>query len=586
MTYSDYLLSQLKKKSIAIVIIVLFTIIAYGNTMQNAFAWDDGDTIIRWEATRSWKNVPAMLAGATPPGHPGNYRPIRNILYIASYHLFGLNPTGYHIQAIILTIAIAILVYLITDLLVKSPFTALVTGIFFALHPMHVEAFTWITSSMDMFGMLFGFGAIYTYLRWRITNRTWQYTVALLLTFLAIFSNEVTLSIPILIALVTYLFPTKNIKHTYIAVAPFFLAIVANWYVRVTLLHIGARFYYIENSIWKTFLIMLRAFWVYVQTLVFPTNLTINHALGSGITSWSIELIEKGSRANIAVKALTITDPIVLLSFTIIFVLFLSAVLVHKKHPIYSFAVLWFFISMIPVSNLIPTEAMMTERYAFLASYGYVLMLALLCTTFARMTSLSTLRSRLAWATIAIIILFYTGKTIQRNSEWQHDGLLWQTAVARNKDAHLPHLSLASYYVAAGNVQGALDMYLSAVELSPNQADIDVFIAAMYHSLGKDTESVIYLNRAIKKNPWHAEAYFRLGNIYKTSEQYNLAISAYANGLKIIPDNTLMLNNLGVVYSILGKYTEAKTAFTQAITLDPNYESAKQNLEKLQREMK
>ena len=586
MTYSDYLLSQLKKKSIAIVIIVLFTIIAYGNTMQNAFAWDDTDTIVNWQATRSWKNVPAMLAGATPPGHPGNYRPVRNILYIASYHLFGLNPTGYHIQAIILAISIAVLVYLITDLLVPKPLTALIAGLFFALHPMHVEALTWITSSMDMFGMLFSFAAIYCYLLWRITKHKWQYITALFLTFLAIFSNEVTLTTPILIGLITYLFPKKNTKHPILAVAPFFFAILANWYVRVTLLHIGARFYYIENSIGQTILIMLRAFWVYIQTLVFPIHLTINHALGSGITSWSVELIEKGSRANGAVKALTITDPTVLLSLTLIFILLFSALVLHKKRPIYSFAVFWFFICMVPVSNLIPTEAMMTERYAFLASYGYVLLLAVLCTSRAPITSLSTAQSRVAWAAIAVILLFYTGKTIQRNSEWQHDGLLWETAVARNKDAHLPHLSLASYYIAAGNVQGALDMYLAASELSPNQADIDVFIAAMYHSLGKDTESAIYLNRAIKKNPWHAEAYFRLGNIYKTSEQYNLAITAYANGLKIIPDNTLMLNNLGVVYSILGKYTEAKTAFTQAITLDPNYESAVLNLEKLQRETK
>ena len=586
MTYPDYLLSLLRKRSIAILIIVLFTVIAYGNTMQNAFAWDDTDTIINWQATRSWKNVPTMLAGATPPGHPGNYRPIRNILYIASYHLFGLNPTGYHVQAIMLAISIAILVYLITDLLVPRAFTAFIAGLFFALHPMHVEALTWITSSMDMFGMLFGLGAIYTYLLWRNTRYTWRYIMALLLTFLAIFSNEVTLSIPILIGLVTYLFPKKNTKHSLLWVAPFFLAIAANWYVRVTLLHIGARFYYIENSIWKTILIMLRAFWVYIQTLILPVHLTINHALGNGITSWSIELIEKGSRANNAVKALSVTDPIVLLSCMVIFILGISALLVHKKYPVYSFAIFWFFIAMIPVSNLIPTEAMMTERYAFLASYGYVLLLATLCTSFARMTSLSTVRSRVAWSIIIMILLFYTGKTIQRNSEWQHDGLLWETAVERNKDAHLPHLSLASYYVAAGNVQGALDMYLTAAELSPNQADIDVFIAAMYHSLGKDTESVIYLNRAIKKNPWHAEAYFRLGNIYKTSEQYNLALTAYANGLKIVPDNTLMLNNLGVVYSILGKFKEAKTAFTHAITLDPNYESAKQNLEKLQREMK
>jgi len=305
MTYADYLLGILKQKRVAIVVILLITAIAYSNIFGNAFAWDDGDTIINWQATRSWASVPSMLAGAVPPGHPGNYRPVRNILYITSYHLWGTNPAGYHLQTMLLAISIALLVYGITDLLIPNSYVPLLTALFFGTHPIHVEALTWITSSMDMFGMLFGFSAVYFFVLWRKHLKiNLYYGASLVLMFLALFTNEVTLSIPILLFAIVYLFPKGKNKRFWIPLLPFFALIGFNFYIRAVILHIGARFFYIGNSIWTTFLVMMRVAWVYVATLVFPTHLTVDHTLGGGMSSWSVELTQVGSIGQNAVAAL------------------------------------------------------------------------------------------------------------------------------------------------------------------------------------------------------------------------------------------------------------------------------------------
>jgi Tfp pilus assembly protein PilF len=565
------------------IIIVVLTTLAYLNIFSNSFAWDDKDTILNWQATRTFTSIPSMLAGAVPPGHPGNYRPVRNILYIVSYKLWGENPWGYHLQTLLLTVGIALLVYGITDLLIPNSLVPLVTALLFGLHPMHVEALTWITSSMDMFGMLFGFAGVYQYLYFRRHPKKWlNYVYAFIFTALALFSNEIDLSIPILLFLIAYLFPKpKQSRLWWMHLVPFFGLIIGNFYIRAVILHIGSRFSYLGNSITRSFLVMMRATWVYITTLIYPTNLTINHSLGKGLSSWGVELIELGSMGQRAVAALRFSDPIVITSIVCIVLSLGFAFFIRRKHPLIAFAIFWSFVAILPAANIIPTEAMMTERYAFLSSFGFCLLLAMGIDKIGNLSSLSKPKNQIAWAVVAIILIFYMQQTMLRNSQWKNNEILWQSTTQSTPDALLPHLYLAEQYVAKGDIEKALEQYLTARELSPKQSDIDLFIAAMYHTLGKDQESIIYLVQAIKKNPWNVEGYFRLGNIYKLQENWDKAIEAYKTGLKVYPDHTLMLNNLGVIYSIQGKNALAIQMYEQALRVDPNYESAKQNLLKL-----
>lgn len=581
-TYPEYLIRILLQKRVAYIAICIVAILSYANIFANTFAWDDRDTILNWQETRTWESVPAMLLGATPPGHPGNYRPVRNILYIAAYKVWGVNPWGYHLQTIMLISAISLLVYEITAFLYPKKLAPLITALLFATHPMHVEALTWMTSMMDMYGMLFGFGAVYSFLCWRKNARQllW-YLLAWCLTFLAIFTNEITLAIPLLFGLIMFIFPLPK-QRFILPLLPFISIIFINAWVRVTILHIGARFTYIGGSLYTTIVVMLQAFLTYLRILFIPTNLTINHDLGNGLSSWAIELIDPASMGYKAVSSLSITTPSVLLSLTIILVLIGSALFFRRKYPLYAFGILWFFISMVPVSNLIPTEAVLTERYAFLASYGFLLLFGSLLTRITTKYPLSHPVSTVAWISVCCILIAYMTMTIQRNSEWRSDKTLWLDATQKNPNAFIAHISHANNLYSQNDIDGALQSYLSAHEINPAREEVSMYIAAMYHTLGKSQESIIYLQRILRKNPWNIEAYFRLGNLYyKNLEQYDNAVNTYLTALKIAPNHTQILNNLGVVYSIQGEKDKAIAAYTTALTIDPTYESARLNLKKI-----
>lgn len=582
-TYAEYFIhTLLPQKRIAYIIICAVVLLSYGNIFANTFAWDDRDTILNWQETRTWNSVPSMLLGATPPGHPGNYRPVRNILYILAYKLFGVNPWGYHAQTIALAITISLLVFEITAIIYPKKFTPLITSLLFAAHPMHVEALTWMTSMMDMYGMLFGFGAVYCFLIWRKSaGRIPWFFASWILTVLAIFTNEITLAIPLLLGLIMLLFP-KPKQRIFLTIVPFFSAIAANAWVRITILHIGARFTYIGGSFYTTIIVMLQAFLTYLRILLFPTHLTINHDLGNGLSSWAIELIDPASLGYKAMNRLSIMTPSVIASLIVIMTLLGTAFFLRKKYPLYTFGIFWFFISMIPVSNLIPTEAVLTERYAFLASYGFTLLFGSFLANIAIKNKSSRTGNAIAWYGICAILIFYIGMTMQRNTEWRNDRTLWLDATEKNPNAFIAHISQANNLFSQNDINGALQSYLSAHNINPAREEVSMYIAAMYHSLGKSQESAVYLTRVLRKNPWNVEAYFRLGNLYYTSlKQYDNAIDTYLTALKIAPSHIQILNNLGVVYSIQGKKDKAIDAFTTALTLDPTYESARINMERI-----
>ncbi len=73
-------------------------------------------------------------------------------------------------------------------------------------------------------------------------------------------------------------------------------------------------------------------------------------------------------------------------------------------------------------------------------------------------------------------------------------------------------------------------------------------------------------------------AYNNLGNLLKAAGNLNGAKSAYENALKIDPNFVAGHYNLGMIFKALGMFTNAIDSYQKAIQLNPNYAEAYQNL--------
>ncbi len=76
---------------------------------------------------------------------------------------------------------------------------------------------------------------------------------------------------------------------------------------------------------------------------------------------------------------------------------------------------------------------------------------------------------------------------------------------------------------------------------------------------------------AIKKSPGNGALWAKLGMKRKGIEDYEGAREAYAYALKLMPNNAVVSENLGVIYAdYLKDYQKAEQYFRLAITMDPS----------------
>jgi hypothetical protein len=304
-------------------IIVILTSLTYINIFANGFAWDDKDTVLNWEEKREWSSIPRFILGETPPTHLGNYRPFRNILYIVDDKIWGTHPFGYHLQSLSIEIIVSLLILWITRRISKDPYLPFFTALLFALHPIHVEAVTWITSSMDMFGVAFMFVSLYFYIRSR--ERTYYpngfYVGSVLFAWLAFNTNEVTLTLPGLILLFDFFFLAEK-RHVFFRLAriiPFAIVEASYLAMRMFIAQAGARSGYLFNHPGIELLVMLKAFARYIQVLTLPIGLTINHELGERINSWAVEVERSGPTVKHYLLSASFFQPDII--FSLLFIL-------------------------------------------------------------------------------------------------------------------------------------------------------------------------------------------------------------------------------------------------------------------------
>jgi cytochrome c-type biogenesis protein CcmH/NrfG len=93
----------------------------------------------------------------------------------------------------------------------------------------------------------------------------------------------------------------------------------------------------------------------------------------------------------------------------------------------------------------------------------------------------------------------------------------------------------------------------------------------------KIAAEIVELERKTASSPDDVEAWIKLGDLYFDSNNYDKAILAYNQSLKLKPDNADVLTDLGVMYQRSEHPTEAVKCFDKAIAIDPRHEASRFN---------
>jgi tetratricopeptide (TPR) repeat protein len=495
--------------------VMLVTAIVYLRCLGNEFVFDDvlmikanqyiGEWSFLW---RSMVNDSWWFRNPNHLPYSAYYRPLQDIWLALSYHLFGFNPAGWHVLMVALHLVAAWLVYRVVWVIAPGGWTAVIAALLFGLIPVHAEAVVWATAIPLPLSATFELGAFYLFLtREAAPRRNWA--LSLFLYACALLSHESAIAFPGLIAAYALLLeprsgtslrletpaaPSTNavarrdtealpvrLVRVAIEAAPFAAAMVGYLVLRLLVLGFISRPNPMNHA--STAVVLMTVPWVLLQF---------------------IELIVVPWRAGPAHRLFFVSSPGSpefygpLAAFALI-----AAVLMFGRfgrRRLYLFCTLWFVLALIPEMNLsgLDPDALVQDRYLYLPSFGWCLLIADALTTLAAANESWRKPMFIGAAALAGLYAFVLFG-VQR---FWHDGVtFFSHCIEEFPEASICHEGLGDALAKRLDLKDALHELSVAVSLRPEAPDARWDLGVIEGRLPSYAEAVTEMRASLLLRP-------------------------------------------------------------------------------------
>lgn len=465
---------------------------------------------------------------------------LRVVGYVSLYVDFlrnKLDPTGYHYTNLLIHILNGVILYVLVKKLCSleklelssftSSFIAFLAASIFLLHPLQTQAVTYIVQRLASLVTLFYLLAICSYIYARSSKKALKQILFSLLCsiamVLAFFTKQNAASLPLVILLVEYFFFNRTIAKKVvfscimvvvgIVCASFIFESALAPYVKIL---DGLTRETLDISRSEYFLSQLSILWIYVGTFFWPTELHLEY--GKTIDSFG------GISSVIAASAHIIAV--------------LSAFYIRKKHVLIAFGIAFFYISHLVESSIIPIRDLIFEHRTYLPNVGLIFIVISL---FA-MTSERFLNSRKFFFPFVVaigLLVVMSILTYQRNEEWLNPEQFYENELIYVPENVRVLHNYAEYSGRMGDLKKSEELINRMYEAADGKLDgvmVNTHVVLLM-SQGKFRDAVNLAERLLK--------------------QPNLNSRARVH----------VLSNIGIVYTVLGKYKRADGYFREAFTL-------------------
>ena len=368
--------AYLSRPAVAVLLLSLLAMAIYANSLRNGFVFDDLGLVVQNPTIRDIRQLPGILGLA---GHAA-YRPLRTASYAIDYYFFGLNPAGYHAVNILIHIVNGSLVFLTFRALVNRPWPALLAAILFIVHPIQADSVTYVSGRRDLIFTLFYLLGFYAFVRYRGAGQYRYLLLAAISYLLSLLSKEMAITLPLLCFCYDFILslPVLNRPTTlsrWQALWEGFRTVIRRhkWLyppLAAVVVFLAGYFIFFVNpslqrkmwggGLWPTLLTSARIFAHYLKLLVFPITLNADYSYNAFPISYSL------------------AEPRVIFALIVLVAAWWGIYRLLAEHRWAAFGGLWFFITLLPVSQIIPHHELLAEHYLYLPSAGVFLAAGLL----------------------------------------------------------------------------------------------------------------------------------------------------------------------------------------------------------------
>jgi len=526
---------------IAAVVIIVLSLTLYANSLNCKFIWDDELLIENSPRIKDWRNAPKIFTESMIEGSGLRgvyYRPLQIFTHMIDYHLWGLDARGYHLASILFHAMAALSLYWLLSLVFKDRLLSLFAGIIFLAHPIQTETVTYISGRSDILSALFMLLCFIFYIKTLRNENIVSHLLMISCCVLALLSKENSIILPLLFIVYHYIFKERFKTAIFTPIAGCVLIYLI---LRSNAALFGTPWI---DTIPERLPGFFAAIANYARLMLLPFNLRVDY----GNTLFAL-------KDPIVIAGLLITASLLFLSF------------IKREDRFISFSILWFFISLIPVSGIYPLPFYMAEHFLYFPIIGF----ALLAAGAAR--GLYKTKGFRIPATLLIITVFlaYSHLTIRQNSCWKEPVAFYERALRLSPKSLMMRINLAGICERKDDKKGAISLYKEILEINPGHTASCYNIGRLYLSLEDYREAVRFFQKAVETNPDYARGYNGLGLAHAKTGDCERAFFFFKKAVETDPYYATAYNNAGSMCLALGSNKEAVEFFNKAVRVNPRY---------------
>lgn len=389
--------------------LVVITFIIYIPTLSNEFQlkWDDWWVVMNSYTEAGWTIT--NLTKIFTEFYHGQYAPINELYYLILYDLFGYDALYFHLFCLFIHILNVVLVFSLCNSILSFSFfsykksslrIAFFTAMLFGIHPINVEAVSWVAASKCILFATFYILSIICYISYLKSKGFYAYLLVLLFFVLSFGSKEQAITFPAMCLLIDYLHG-RNLKviSSYWDKLP--LCLLALGFVIITLY---SQQYNGEGVLSK------QELHPWYQNIVFAAYSIVEYAIKCVLPVRLSYVYPFPNLPHESLPKFLWIYPVLLLSP----LLLIDKIILHKW---LFFGVVFFLIQVSVVSNIIPTSrfAIIADRYIYLGSIGVTFLLAVSFESLVKRYN-----SKVVFFIFGMYCLGMMGYTNQRVKVW-HD---------------------------------------------------------------------------------------------------------------------------------------------------------------------
>lgn len=572
--------------------LLILPLVLYARALNGGFIWDDWDRVVYGPLM----HIPeGLLKFWTTKEIPDAWPLTYSIMWF-EWHLWGMNPLGYHVINCLLH---GLNAFLIWRLLHRIGLRWAWGGaLLFCAHPVNVEAVAWIFQLKTALCATLGFAALVVF--WDYSARPDRgslYWLSLGLFAASLLAKTATVTFPLVILGILWWRSKRLTRQDLERVFPFFLVasfigVINIWWYATPAVSAG------NNS--ATVLFAARVvtagfdLWFYLGKALWP------HPLMFVYPAWTFDPHKIGA----AIPALL--------------VLGISGLLWWRRKTPWGGLLLgawgYYLVVLLPVLGFFDIYFM---RYSPVADHWqYVAIPAVLavlsegiCRALARFHQLAP---KVGIALLASVLGILT---IQEAGYYASDEVLLKETTRRNPKAWLAYSILGVVVHRQGRSDEAIASYRKSLEIHPDNPYALTNLGIALEEKGQMAEAEPLYRKAIQSDPTHATACMQLGNLLfrrgaqtegldflkkavelsprlskaqaslaaalQVAGQNEKAMEHYARAIALEPRLAEAHNNLGLLFEEQGRFEEARFHYETALQAKPGFVLAQQNLNNL-----